>query len=200
MEQKPHVLTATMTMEGYPNWDIECPYDGVGRERPCLMGAEPDICLWEDWENGDHHPQCAKGAGSEAKAVFAAWERCEGVQEERDSEHQPCWEANGLPDGPGECDGFDVLEIGHCHEIDGCWAKAMLDDPGWDDGVGWRVPTLEIDTDVKWLQRQRAEVRLVLPMEVYIGNEDGMISLEPVDKSLIVPPPGAILAEPATTG
>lgn len=148
----PHTLTAEIDRYGDLRFKLVCPGDERD-DRPCKMGSEPDRCDWQDWENGEHHPDCACRKDRNAK--------CSGGDGHGPEEGSfPCW-----PAVPDECDGFYSSEVGHCHPTRGCWAIEILNEVGFEEGVRWSVK------DVK---------NLTLPTLVEVGCEEDCVFLSPV--------------------
>lgn len=141
---KPHTLTAIIDTFGDVRLTLVCPYV-FGERRPCLMGAEPDgRCDWYDYELGEHWSGCPASKDRTAE--------CLNVD---DTSETGCWPAE-----PEECDGFYVHDVGHGHEVDGCWALELISEVGWDDAVVWNP---------------KVERQLKLPAEVSVDiDEDGI--------------------------
>jgi hypothetical protein len=107
-----HTLKMRVWDDMVASFYVECPYEEVhDPKRPCRMGQEPDECLWYQYEEGRCHPLCVT-----ASDMFAD-EACP-----RADETDGCWTGR-VPD---ECDGWYHPDIGHLHEVGGCWVEFGL--------------------------------------------------------------------------
>jgi hypothetical protein len=135
--KKPHRVVARLNRWGDVVLDIECPYTLADwKLRRCNLGTEPDHCDFIDYENGEHHWNCATRKDRNAP--------CSGGDGEGPEGSPACWREPGRPD---ECDGF-YGEAGHLHPTEGCWAKELIGEIGWDDAVSWmkdQAPPTDVD-------------------------------------------------------
>lgn len=130
---KPHILRAVI----HSRWGgdlsllVDCPYTSE-EPRPCRLGDEPDEpCLWDRFEQGEHHPDCG------------GWHACEATDDSTVLESWACW-TEGEPE---ECDGFDS-EYGHLHPIEGCYVQHWIHEAGFEDAVVWRKDSVVEDIDL----------------------------------------------------
>lgn len=172
--QRAHVLRAYASKWAEPidRWTIDCPYDGRGDERPCLVVEEAPECDFWRWEAGDHRAGCDRNGCGETD-----------IGDGRGGEliAQECWDGHEWPD---ECNGIDHAYIGHSHPTEGCGAQTALDNLGW-DGLRWPEDAepfqLELPqaVSVHWHDEWTLEIRpmsaiwLPLSSEVIPATDEG---------------------------